>query len=203
MKDKERFLEICKNITREGIDDLIKWLEDGDFYTAPASAKYHLAVEGGLLRHSLNVYDELKRLLSAYPEVKASDETAAIIALFHDLCKINLYVKESRNRKNKYGKWESYECYSYDEKFCYGGHGSKSVYLAGHFIKLTPEEATAIQCHMSSWEDGASKQVGSAYEQFPLAWLLHVADESATFILETEELKENEEDKGLSQETGI
>ena len=189
MDNKERFISLCKGIHREGIDDLMQWLEESDFYTAPASARYHGSYAGGLLEHSLNVYDELQRLLAAYPQIFVSEETAVICSLFHDLCKVNFYATEKRNRKNSEGQWESYDAYTFKEKFCYGGHGSKSVYLVQHFIKLTPEEAVAIQCHMSSWEDGASKSVGSAFEQFPFAWLLHVADESATYILETEEKK--------------
>ena len=189
MDNKERFISLCKEIKRPGIDKLMQWLEENDFYTAPASSRFHGAYAGGLLAHSLNVYDELIRLLKAYPEIESdvSDETILICSLFHDLCKVNFYVSEKRHRKNNDGQWESYDSYSIKESFHYGGHGSKSVFLVQHFIELTPEEAVAIQCHMSSWEDGAAKNVGSAFEQFPFAWLLHVADESATYILETEE----------------
>ena len=138
----------------------------------------------GLLELSLNVYDELKRLLSVYSEVQVPEESVVIAALFHDLCKVNLYTTEKRNRKNSAGQWESYDAYTIQEKFCFGGHGSKSVFLAQHFIFLTPEEAVAINCHMSSWDGNTN--VGKAFEQFPFAWLLHVADESATYILEKE-----------------
>lgn len=182
MTNKERFLHLCAQIKRDGIDDLINYLEGSDFFTCPASARYHGSYPGGLLEHSLNVYDELSRLVKAYPEVKASEETIIISALFHDLCKVNLYVTEKRNRKNSAGQWESYEAYSYDEKLHYGGHGSKSVFILQNYIKLTVEEAVAINCHMSCWD--GNKDVGSAYEQFPIAWLLHVADEAATYIKE-------------------
>lgn len=187
MDNKERFISLCKQINRPGMDELLQWLEDNKFYTSPASTRYHGAYEGGLLDHSLNVYDELNRLLSAYSEIDVSEESKIICSLFHDLCKVNMYAKEKRNRKNSQGQWESYDAYTIDEKFCYGGHGSKSVFLIQHFIKLTPEEAVAIQCHMASWEDGMSKSVGNSFAQFPFAWLVHVADESATFILEKEE----------------
>ena len=183
MENKERFLEICGKIKRPGVENLLQWLSDNDFYTAPASRNYHGAYSGGLLKHSLNVYDELVRLLKAFPEVKCTEETAAIIALFHDLCKVNFYTTEKRNRKNELGKWESYDAYKIEEKFVFGGHGSKSDYLIQHFMPLTPEEAVAINCHMSAWGD---PNVGSAYEKFPLAWLLSVADQAATYIDETE-----------------
>lgn len=181
---KERFIELCLGIDRPGMAELMQWLESSDFYSAPASTQYHGAYQGGLLEHSLNVYDELKRLLAAYPEIIANEESLRIVSLFHDLCKVNFYVSESRNRKNEEGKWESYLAYKIKEKFCYGGHGSKSVFLVQNFIKLTPEEAVAINCHMSSWD--GNEYVGKAYEQYPLAWLLHVADEAATYILESE-----------------
>jgi hypothetical protein len=164
------------------MDRLLTWLEENDFYTCPASSKYHGAYPGGLLEHSLNVYDELKRLLSVYPGISVSEDSVVVAALFHDLCKVNFYTTEKRNRKNSSGQWESYDAYTIKEGFCFGGHGSKSVFLAQHFIPLTPEEAVAINCHMSSWDGNTN--VGKAFEQFPLAWLLHVADESATYIIE-------------------
>ena len=180
---KERFLSICESIDRPGIEGLIDYLKNSDFFSAPASTRYHGSYEGGLLEHSLNVYDELVRLLGVYPEITADPSTVAIISLFHDLCKINFYGKEKRNRKDSNGRWESYDAYVTDEKFHYGGHGSKSVFILQNYIKLTAEEAVAINCHMSCWDGNTS--VRAAYEQYPLAWLLHVADESATYIKES------------------
>lgn len=180
----ERFIQIAGCINRPGIDELMSWIAHTDFYSAPASSKYHLAVPGGLCEHSIHVYEEMKRLLQVYPEIKASEETIAIISLFHDLCKANFYDVEKRNRKNEFGQWEQYDYYAPAEQFKFGGHGSKSVYLVMKHMKLTDEEATAINCHMGAWNGDTN--VGSSYEQFPLAWLLHVADESATFIREVE-----------------
>lgn len=182
MNNKERFLSLCKEIKREGIDQLVEWIDKSDFFYCPASARFHGSYAGGLLDHSLNVYDELVRLLGVYPEINMSEETAIIISLFHDLCKVNLYATEKRNRKNAHGVWESYDAYTYDEKLHYGGHGSKSVFILQNYIRLTAEEAVAINCHMGSWD--GNKDVGAAFEQFPSAWLLHVADESATYIKE-------------------
>lgn len=185
MTNKERFISIVSEINREGISELLSWLEESDFYSAPASTKYHGAYPGGLLDHSLHVYDEMLRLLKAYPEIEPSHkESVAITALFHDLCKVNMYATEKRNRKNEFGQWESYDSYTINEKFAFGGHGSKSVYLLQHFIPLEPEEAVAINCHMGSWD--GNEYVGKSYEQFPFAWLLHVADESATYVIESE-----------------
>ena len=191
MDNKERFIEICKTIERGGtaIFDLLAWLEKTDFYTAPASTKFHGAYPGGLLEHSLNVYDELKRLLKAYPEIKVSEESIAIAALFHDFCKINFYVPEKKNRKNAIGQWESYDSYSISEKFKFGGHGSKSLYIVQSFISVMPEEAVAINCHMGAYSENP-QDVSRAYEEHPFAWLVHVADEAATYIIETKEKTE-------------
>lgn len=190
MTQKERFISLCSKVKRRGMDELMEWLEKSDFYTCPASSRFHGSYPGGLLEHSLNVYDELVRLLKAYPEIKVSEESIIICSLFHDLCKVNMYVTEKRNRKNKEtGQWESYDAYTIQEKFCFGGHGSKSVYIIQHYIDLTPEEAVAVNCHMSSWSDDKST-VGKAFEQFPFAWLLHVADEAATYIKEKKETNE-------------
>ena len=183
IRDKAEFKELCADINRDGIDDLMQWLEDSDFYTAPASTRFHGSVEGGLLRHSLNVYLELMTVLSAYPEIEVSHETIVICSLFHDLCKVNFYGTEQRNRKNSQGKWEKYNAYTVKEKFPFGGHGSKSVFLIQNFIKLLPEEAVAINCHMGAWGDNKN-DVGKAFETYPLAWALHVADEAATYLRE-------------------
>ena len=150
---------------RDGIDELMNWIGTSDFYTAPASTRYHGSYPGGLLQHSLNVYDELKRVLSAYPEIKCEEESAVICALFHDFCKINYYSSEKRNRKNEFGQWESYDAFKVDEKFCYGSHGGKSVFLIQHFIKLTPEEAWRL---IAIWELLITRMLGNLMNSFHL-----------------------------------
>jgi hypothetical protein len=182
---KQEFLSIVeRDIDRVGISGLIEWLKNTDFFTAPASTRFHGAHEGGLVLHSLNVYSQLKKLCKWY-ECDASDESIAIVALFHDLCKVNLYRVDKRNQKIN-GEWQEVPYYVIDEKFHFGGHGSKSVFLVQQFMKLTTEEAAAINCHMgfSDGNPNAIRDVGNAYGQFPLAWITHVADEAATFLLE-------------------
>ena len=183
---KERFLELYRTyIKRPGADDLLDWLFHSDFFEAPASTRFHGSYEGGLCEHSVHVWEEMVRLLRAYPEVKATGETVAIITLLHDLCKVGVYKTELRNVKEG-NVWVKRPFYKFQEDFNYGGHGSKSVFLAQRFIKLSEEEAVAINCHMGPWDRAPGDySVGSAYEQFPLAWLLHVADESATYIRES------------------
>lgn len=182
--NKERFLGLCSCIGRKGVNDLLSWLDGSDFYVAPASTRFHGNHPGGLLEHSLNVYDEFQRLRAAYPEIEISDETATIITLFHDLCKVNFYVPEKRNRKNAAGQWEQYDAYSISEKFCFGGHGSKSVFIIQNFMQLTAEEAVAINCHMGAYDN---QNVGKSFEQFPVAFLLHMADQAASILREKAE----------------
>ena len=191
--DKEKFLQIYKDkIKREGADKLLEFLEKSDFFTAPASTRFHGAYEGGLLRHSLNVYECLvaylgrERVKEQY-KLKASDETAAIVALLHDLCKVNFYTVSYRNSKNEQtGQWEKVPFYSINDTLPYG-HGEKSVYMISGFMKLSREEAMAIRWHMgfSGLED--KNTIGAALEKYPLAFALSVADMEASYFIEGRE----------------
>lgn len=183
---KQEFLRISRHIHREGITDLIQWLLCTDFFTAPASTKYHLCTEGGLAQHSLNVYHHLSDLCKWY-NYNVSEESIAIVSLFHDLCKIGCYKTEMRWRKDEHNKWEQYPTYRYEEDYAFGGHGSKSVYLIMNFLKLTPEEASAINSHMGAWDATTYSNPTAVYERNMLAWLLHVADEAANFVSEKKE----------------
>lgn len=182
---RDMFREIyTKMISRPGSEALLAWLDETDFYTAPASTRFHGDHEGGLCEHSIHVWDELLRLLRVYPEIKPAGETAAIVSLLHDLCKIGCYKTELRNRKEN-GIWRQVPVFTFKEDFCFGGHGSKSVFLIQKFMPLTDEEAVAINCHMGFADRGSGDySLGNAYDQYPLAWLLHVADESASYIRE-------------------
>ena len=184
-KQKQEFLALCReNIHREGLEELLTWLQKSDFFTAPASTKYHGAYRGGLCQHAIDVYQYAKKLAFLLPE-PPSEESLAVTALFHDLCKVNFYRRDTRNQKIN-GEWQEVPYYTIEEKFCFGGHGSKSVFLVQQFMKLTAEEAAAINCHMgfSDGNPSAVRDVGNAYEQFKLAWLIHVADEAAAYLLE-------------------
>lgn len=185
MNRKEDFINIfTTHINRPGSEELLTWLEESDFFTAPASTRFHGSYEGGLCEHSVNVWEELIRLLKAYPEVKVSAETAAVVSLLHDLTKIGCYKQELRNQKVN-GIWVQRPVYVFNEDFCHGGHGSKSVYLIQKFMYLTDAEATAVNCHMGAWDrHPGDYSLGPAFAQFPLAMLLHMADMSATYIRE-------------------
>ena len=173
------FTEIyTTHIKRDGSEDLLMWLDSTDFFTAPGSTRFHDSYSGGLADHSVNVFNELVRLLKAYPEIKTTAETAAIVTLLHDVCKAGCYKTEMRNRKNEFGQWEKYPVYTFKEDFPYGGHGSKSVYLIQKFMKLTDEEAVCINCHMGV--ENGNFTVNDAYRAYPLAFLVHTADMAST-----------------------
>lgn len=195
MTAKEQFIQIyTENIKREGADKLLEFLEKSDFFTAPASTRFHGAYEGGLLQHSLNVYECLADFLSR-PRVKEryklepTAETTAIVALLHDVCKVNFYTVQMRNSKNEQtGQWEKVPFYAIDDRLPYG-HGEKSVYMISGFMRLSREEAMAIRWHMgfSGIED--KNTIGKALEMFPLAFALSVADMEASYFLEGREEK--------------
>ena len=194
MTEKEEFISIFnENIKREGADKLLDFLENkSDFFTAPASTRFHNAFEGGLLRHSLNVYKclvaylERGRVKDMY-KLEASAETAAIVALLHDLCKVNIYRVSYRNSKNdKTGQWEKVPYYEIHDNLPYG-HGEKSVYMISGFMRLTREEAMAIRWHMGFSGTEDKNTIGRALEKYPLAFALSVADMEASYFLEGSE----------------
>ena len=186
---QEQFTQTYKKyITREGSDKLLAYLTDqSDFITAPASTRYHGAYEGGLCEHSLNVYSCLVDIL-ARPRMKDlygieySDESIAIAALLHDLCKINFYVPGTRNVKEN-GVWKSVPSYTINDTLPYG-HGEKSVYIISGFMRLTRDEAFAIRYHMGFSTNDDPGTVGKALEMFPLAFALSVADMEAAYFIE-------------------
>ena len=202
MDCKEKFTEIYKRcIKREGADKLLEYLlsSKSDFFKAPASARFHSSYEGGLCEHSINVYECLDSYLKS-ERVKStfgfeySDESIAIVALLHDLCKVNIYKKGFRNVKDEKGLWQRVDTFEYDDQLPYG-HGEKSVYIISGYMKLTREEAFAIRYHMgySSTED--PRNVSLAFEMFPLAFALSTADSEATYFIESEKHKKAKDEE--------
>ncbi len=173
-----------KHVTREGADKFLEWLSSTDFYTAPASTRFHCACEGGLVMHSLNVYDVLRK---KHFDKGDSEESFALCGLLHDVCKAQYYKISTRNVKNdSTGEWEKKPFYSVDDAFPYG-HGEKSVFLIERFIRLKPAEAVAIRWHMGGFDDsvkGNSYTMGDAYYRYPLAVKLHLSDLEATYLME-------------------
>ena len=192
MDNKARFIEIFKTkITREGSDKLLQFLlsPHSDFFTAPASSRFHSSYEGGLLDHSLNVYDCLVAYMNSDKAKQLgfeySEESIAIVALLHDLCKVNVYKKGFRNVKDEKGVWQKVDTYEYDDQLPYG-HGEKSVYIASGYMRLTRDEAFAIRYHMGFSGTEDNNTVGAAFAKFPLAIALATADMEASYFLESD-----------------
>lgn len=193
---RDRFLKIFdeKIGSREGKDALREWLlsDECDFFSAPASTKYHGFYTGGLCEHSLDVFDMAVQLEELYSENirkqylvlnrsydrEQFKESMAVAALFHDLCKVNFYKARVSGKNNMN--------FVVDEQLPFGGHGSKSVYVLSKYLKdLRDEEAIAINCHMGfSRAEDNSISISESFRFSPLAWIIHVADEAATFMLD-------------------
>ena len=203
---KSKFIEIYRShIHRDGADALLDYLEKSTFFQDPASTRFHLSRLGGLVEHSVHVYERLKQLCECEtlnnPAFKAPPtESVAIVGLLHDICKVGVYIQEPKNQKTydpqkvaaaspyqvKHDQlgdfvWETVMGYRFEDSLPYG-HGEKSVYILSGFMKLTREEAFAIRYHMGPWREGEGQDASKAYDMFPLALLAHLADMMAAHI---------------------
>lgn len=204
---KKNYAMFCKYlkayIKRDGIDKFIGWLGTTDASVAPASTRYHLSEVGGLVQHSLNVFNRLISLIQYeygdFEKCPYSKESIALVALLHDVSKINFYERTSRNVKvytpdgkqfDELGKfnWEaqlSYKTREDCDRFIYATHAENSVYMLQQFFKLSYDEALAIRwhggCDVSSDNANQGRMMG-AYQMSPLALLLHTADMLATCV---------------------
>ena len=191
MNPKNEFTELYQtHIHRPGAEELLNYLtsKNSDFFIAPASTMYHGDYDCGLVTHSIDVYHCLSDYLSrnrceSHYNMKYNDETIAIVALLHDVCKINCYKKYMRNQKNDMGEWEQVPAFKFEDPDPYG-HGEKSVFLIGKFMKLTNEEAFAIRYHMGFSGNEDARNVGRVFEKYPLALALHVADMEASYYID-------------------
>ncbi len=184
---KQEFLDIFyDNIERDGAEELLNYLEKSDFFTAPASGRRHSNFEGGLCFHSINVYKRFVRLLEMEYgdkwQEKISPESVAIIALLHDLCKVNTYTVDMKNVKVD-GQWVQKPYYKYCDTLPYG-HGEKSVYMISGFMKLTREEALAINWHMGCFDPRSanSNVLSDVFYKYPIVYLFHIADYMASYL---------------------
>ena len=206
--NKQDIIDLLRSTNRDGIDKLISYLEKRDYFTAPASTRYHLSVVGGLAQHSLNVYKNLMELyygtdwrtLSEYTtrEQEVEHENIVIVALLHDLCKVDFYKSTTRNVKEN-GSWKEVQVYMVDEKMQILGHGSKSVIVAQQFIKLYFPEIQAISFHLGLQDDDKtfSGTVSNVYSTVKLALYTHIADLRATFEQDVDSLKSDGNDNDL------
>ncbi len=178
---KEEMINLLRQIDRDGIEVVISFLEKSDFFTAPASTRFHGDYEGGLLEHSMKVYEILKKKL-VDNNMDVSEDTVKIVALLHDICKVNFYKTDYRNAKNEKGEWVKVPYYTVEDTIPYG-HGEKSVMMLTEYMKLTNEEKYAIRWHMGFTEPKELySTIGVAFKKYPLALMLHEADLEATYI---------------------
>ena len=173
---KEEFLSLLRSTNREGIEDLISFI---------ASTRFHGSYKGGLLEHSMKVYEILKEKVKNSPiDIAVGDDNIKITALLHDICKVNFYKVDYRNAKNARGEWEKVPYYTIEDTIPYG-HGEKSVMMLSEYIKLTPEEKYSIRWHMGFSEPKeVYNTLGQAFKKYPLALLLNEADLEATYFFD-------------------
>ena len=194
MTDRERFEEALRATGRTGVDQVITELDALGFFTAPASTRFHLAEPGGLLKHSLNVYDQARVIGRIEAQIRPDiadrlpEASLAIAALLHDVCKAEIYKSEIKHRKVD-GKWEDYTGYGVDFSGLPLGHGEKSVIrLLRWGLELTDDEMIAIRWHMHAWDLADSPEargnLTKASEACPLLAVLIAADGLASHIQE-------------------
>jgi hypothetical protein len=182
---KEQFISLFnQHVSRAGSQELLGWMHTTDFFTAPASTRYHGACEGGLVMHSVNV---CQVLFQRFGDAGENPESLALCGLLHDLCKANFYKPGFRNVKDdETGTWSKVPTFTVQDAFPYG-HGEKSVFLIERFVRLKPAEAVAIRWHMGGFDDavrGGSYAISEAWRSYPLGVMLHMADLEATYLLE-------------------
>ncbi len=192
-RNREEFINVFQtNIKRDGADKLLEWIKKSDFFTCPASARFHSNVEGGLCFHSLNAYKRFIKILECEFgekwQEKISLESATTISLLHDICKVQTYKQELRNVKVD-NIWVQKPYYTVEDQLPYG-HGEKSVYIISGFMRLSREEAMAINWHMGGFDSrvrGGAFGLSDAFYQYPATLLFHIADLEATYLDETVE----------------
>lgn len=181
-KNKEDFLNLLKSVDRQGIDNLIKWIETkSDFFIAPASTRFHGNYNGGLCDHSLNVYKLFKQKNEIF-KLGLSEDSMKIMALLHDICKCNFYKPSFRNKKID-GAWKQVPWYDVEDSFPMG-HGDKSVIMIQQFIFLNKEEMLGIRWHMGPDGSSSDMALNAAWSSFKSAVCLHTADLEASRLLE-------------------
>lgn len=193
---RERFCQLLRQTNRENIEYVIEDLDTWGFFTAPASVRNQFNFAGGLLAHSLNVYDAAMAIRGAMiplrPELEKQlpEDSVAIAALLHDVCKSSIYKLVTRRRKSEIGTWEDVQSYEVDYSDLPVGHGEKSVImLLRSGLDLEDAEICAIRWHMSPWDMPMQsiemdKNLRTAQRQSPLTSLIHAADSLAAHMLE-------------------
>lgn len=188
---REEILKLLRSVKREGMENLINYLDkECDFFTAPASTTYHENTEGGLARHSYNVYSLLAEKVEKYfPKGDIPTQSVILAALAHDFCKINTYKMGTKWKKDEANKWYEEPVWIVKDEFPVG-HGSKSVFVLQRFVQLTDEEIAAIYFHLGMCDPGVHFNYPNGFafkdamNKYPLVVLLQLADLEASYVIE-------------------
>jgi hypothetical protein len=193
MENKEAILTLLNSVKRRGMDSLIDYIENKtDYFTAPASVRYHGCYQGGLAEHHLDVYNCFKQLQET-PQFKQHnfpEESVILISLLHDMCKTNFYFETTRNVRNEVtGQWEKVPYYEVIDSHPYG-HGECSVMLVSDYIRLTTEEKYAIRWHSGGFDKscigGLTGMITDCFKNSPICVCAHLADMMATYTCNRE-----------------
>ncbi len=185
-KNWEEYRRELDSTFRDGVTLLTIYLSQTDFKDAPASTKFHLNESGGLVLHSLHVL-KYARLVNSSLKLGLPEESIILVALLHDICKANFYIKGEewdKEHKDKTNEWRKKEVWKVDDQLPLG-HGEKSVILASKYVGLNVDEMCAIRWHMASTDPGinffypSGAPYKTALEKYPLVKLLIIADQLA------------------------
>lgn len=188
----QRYEELKKKVTKRKaeFDDLMAFIEtETSYLTAPASTKYHLCREGGLLEHSVNVAETMLKMKGVLaPGI--SDESCVIVALLHDLGKAGVpgapqYLPNEPSERQRAAGYGASIPYRINKNMVYLSVPVRSLYLAGSRFPLTEAEAQAIVYHDGQYVDD-NRSVATREE--PLTLLLQYADNWSGFVIEMEKV---------------
>lgn len=172
---KEEIEKLLRSTQREGMENLIAYMNESGFFKSPGSTKFHGCYEGGLAAHSLNVYNALEEILATCEEVIPSD-SLIIATLLHDLCKVGAYIGTAKP-------------YTYNTKQP-PGHAALSLSRVKAYIFLSELETAMIEFHMGVYGSREFKHNGEyglkrmtdIWAIYPATKLMYFADELATLV---------------------
>lgn len=196
--NKQEFITLLRSTGREGVDDLIQFLDEGrnHFFTAPASTRFHGNYDGGLVEHSLNVchagLNLREMIINMKPDLepKLHKDSVIIACLLHDICKADVYKPVTKKVKGADGLWTEIPGFDVDYSHFPMGHGEKSAMMAlMSGLEIYDDELLAIRWHMTAWnlpfQDAEAKNsLNAARDKYPLCSLVQLADGIAANLIE-------------------
>jgi len=165
-------IEKLQEVKRKGMSNLIVFLVGHDYFSAPASSKYHLSEVGGLVEHSINVYNQFHNR-NKDCKLNIPQESVIIAGLLHDVCKCKLYNKTE-------------DGYKVNKKISKLGHADLSLAIIEKFITLTPLEKALIKYHMGifgatgKYAEYTPEELMKATIKFPAVQIFASCDMEAT-----------------------